>query len=88
MRGNGTATSAAANVASQRSRPRRPASTPARHARVSSTAAPHTTRTQARKEGVEPPSRATFMRKYGMPHRRDTAAKVAQARPLTVRSGA
>src|SRR5215210_7944262 len=45
-------------------------------------AAASTTRTQATNAGDMPPSTATLMNRYGIPHRTDMAAKPAQARAL------
>jgi hypothetical protein len=42
-----------------------------------STTAPKPTLTQARKAGGTPSSTATLMRRYGIPHRMDTAAKAS-----------
>jgi hypothetical protein len=61
MSGKGTTISRAADATSQRKRPRRGASAPDRQASPTSTAAPRTTRTQARNAGGIPSSTATLM---------------------------
>jgi hypothetical protein len=80
--GNGSEISTTPNTASQRQRPRSAPRLPARHASASSTAAPSTTRTHARKIGETPSSTAILMNRYGIPHRVDTAANATHAREL------
>src|SRR4051794_16304697 len=82
MSGNGTAISKTAKASSQRPRPRSDPSVPARWARNSSTAAPSTTRDQARKAGGTPSSTATLMNRYGTPQMVDIAKNPAHARAL------
>ena len=59
--GNGSVISITANTASHPKRPRNDGSRPRRPASVSRTAAPSTTRTQARNAGGTPSSTATLM---------------------------
>ena len=61
--GNGIAISATAKASSQRPRPRRLGSVPARQATASSTTAPSATRSQARSSGGMPPSSAILMKR-------------------------
>ena len=60
-----------------RLRARRPRSAPMRQAIGSSSAAASATRTKLRKTG-ETSSTATLMKRYGIPHTTETAAKVSQ----------
>ena len=81
--GNGITISTTANTASHHHRPRSEPSRPSRQLSASSTAAPSTTRTQARNAGETPSSTAILMNRYGIPQRIETAANAAHARPLT-----
>ena len=65
--GNGSVISITAKTAIQRQRPRTWASTPARQASASSSAAPIAIRTKERKTGETPSSIAILMKRYGTP---------------------
>ena len=82
MSGKGMVISNTAKAATQRQRPRRVPSVPARQASASSTNAASTTRDQARKAGGMPSSTATLMNRYGTPQTSDIAANPAHARAL------
>src|SRR6516162_886196 len=82
--GNGITISATANANSQRQRPRRLPSVPARQARPSSTSAPRVTRPQASTGAVTPWSTAILMNRYGTPQMTEAAAKANQARRVMV----
>ena len=78
MSGNGMTISSRANAASGASLARRPRSAPLRQASGSSSAAAIATRTKLRNAGETPSSTAILMKRYGMPHTTETAAKVTQ----------
>src|SRR3954454_1196847 len=82
---NGITSSMTANSATQRQRSRTSRKAPTRQAIGVSTSAPMAIRLHATNSG-EVSSTATLMRKYGMPHRTETAAKAIQARRDTCAS--
>src|SRR5687767_1305693 len=85
MSGNGMQISSSANAASGTSLERSPVSAPDHHASGMSSTAAIATRIQLRNAGDTPSSTAILMKRYGMPHTTETAAKVTQ--PLRVTQG-
>ena len=83
--GNGIEISGMAKATSQRQRPRRLGSTPARHAITPTMIAASAMRTHARKSAGVPPSSAMRMKRYGIPQSTETAANASHARGVTPR---